>query len=83
MEGQTRPPLNRESPVAHRGPRCWLSPAVPDKLNVGVAKLAQALLQVLAEAAQGHLEDVDVAEQFPVQSAAESDQPGGHGRAGW
>ena len=83
MKRQTRPPLNRESPEAHRGPRCWLPPAVLDELNVGVAQLAHALLQVLAEAAQGHLDDVDVAEQLPLQSAAESRQPGGHRRAGW
>lgn len=83
MKRQTRPPLNRESPEAHRGPGCWLPPAVLDELNVGVAQLAHALLQVLAEAAQGHLDDVDVAEQLPLQSAAESCQPGGHRRAGW
>lgn len=53
-----------------------------DELNVGVAQLAQALFQVLAEAAQRHLDDVDVAEQLPLQSAAESHQPGGHRRAG-
>ena len=52
MKRQTRPPLNRESPEAHRGPGCWLPPAVLDELNVGVAQFAQALLQVLAEAAQ-------------------------------
>lgn len=51
-----------------------------DELNVGIAKLAQALLQVLAEAAQGHLDDIHVAKQLPVQGAAETDQPGGHGR---
>lgn len=64
-------------------PQCWLPPAVLDELDVGVVKLAQALLQVLAEAAQGHLHDVNVAEQLPVQCAAESNQPGGHRRAGW
>lgn len=70
-------------PRAHRGPGCGLPPAVLDELNVGEAKLAQALLQVLAEAAQGHLGDVDIAEQLPVQRAAETNQPGGHRRAGW
>lgn len=61
----------------------WLPPAVLDELNVGIAKLAQALLQVLAEAAQGHLDDIDVAKQLPVQGAAESDQPGDMGGGGW
>lgn len=53
-----------------------------DVVDVGVAELAQALLQVLAEAAQGHLDDIDVAEQLPVQCATEVGQPGGHGRGG-
>ena len=64
------------------GPGRWLPPAVLDELNVGVAQLAQALFQVLAEAAQGHLDDVDIAEQLPVQSAAEGRQPGGYRRQG-
>lgn len=63
-------------------PRRWLPPAVLDELDVGVVKLAQVLLQVLAEAAQGHLHDVDVAEQLLVQCAAESNQPGRRRRAG-
>lgn len=54
-----------------------------DELYVGVAELAQALLQVLAEAAQGHLDDIDVAKQLPVQGAAETDQPADMGGAGW
>ena len=66
--------------MAHRCPGCWFPPAVLDVLNVGVAKLAQALLQVLAEAAQGHLDDVNIAKQLLVHCAAENDQPGEHGR---
>lgn len=52
-----------------------------EELNVGVAQLAQALLQVLAEAAQGQLDDIDVAKQLLVQCVTESDQPGGRERS--
>lgn len=67
--------------MAHKGPGCWVPPAVLDKLSVGVVKLAQALLQVLAEAAQGQLDDINVAKQLPLHCVAESDQPGGHRRS--
>lgn len=66
--------------MACRSPGCRLPPAVLNELDVGVANLAQALLQVLAEAAEGHLDDIDVAKQLPVQCVAENDQPGGHER---
>lgn len=66
--------------MARRSPGRRLPPAVLNELDVGVANLAQALLQVLAEAAQGHLDDVNVAKQLPVQRVAENDQPRGHGR---
>lgn len=66
--------------MARRSPGRRLPPAVLNELDVGVANLAQALLQVLAEAAQGHLDDINVAKQLPVQRVAENDQPGGHGR---
>lgn len=66
--------------MAHRSPRRWVPPAVLDVLDVGETELAQALLQVLAEAAQGHLDDVNIAQQLLVHCAAENDQPGEHGR---
>lgn len=44
----------------------WFSPAVLDKVNVGIAEFAQTLLQVLPEASQGHLDDIHVAQQLPV-----------------
>lgn len=77
MKRDTRPPLNRER--ACRSSGYWLPPAVLDKFNIGVAKLAQALLQILAKTAQGNLGDINVAKQLLVQCAAESDQPGDMG----